>query len=221
MTSIGSRKYGDPCGVARSLNVLGDRWALLIVRDLLLGPKRFKDLQDGLQDAGPNVLTQRLADLADAHVVGRRRLPPPADVWVYELTERGQALEPVLIHLGRWGSDLPYRSDRRILGTDSLVLGMKASFDSHPAVDLAGTYELWIGADVFTIHLDRTALSAKRATVAGPQAVIHTDSETLTRIVMDGLAPQDAIARGKLVIEGGQAARAEALLELAAGNRPR
>jgi DNA-binding HxlR family transcriptional regulator len=98
------RTYGDPCGIARALDVVGERWALLVVRELLLGPKRFTDLRTGLPGASQNVLAQRLRELEQARVVRRRRLPPPARIWVYELTEWGLELEPVVLALGRWGS---------------------------------------------------------------------------------------------------------------------
>src|SRR3954452_10567314 len=100
----GKRTYGDRCGIARALDAVGERWALLVVRELLLGPKRFTDLRAGLPTLGPDVLAQRLRDLEAAGIVARRTLPPPAGSRVYELTERGQELEPVLLALGRWGS---------------------------------------------------------------------------------------------------------------------
>src|SRR5581483_3949013 len=98
------RSYADPCGIARALDVIGERWALLVVRELMLGPRRFGQLRDGLPDTSPNVLSQRLRELEDDGVVRRQLLPPPASVVVYELTERGQSLGPVLMELGRWGS---------------------------------------------------------------------------------------------------------------------
>src|SRR4051794_31511717 len=99
-----SRTYGDRCGVARALDVVGERWALLVVRELLLGAKRFTDLRGGLPRVSPDVLAQRLRELEDAGIVQRRTLPPPAASKVYELTPRGAELEPVVIALGRWGA---------------------------------------------------------------------------------------------------------------------
>ena len=90
------RSYGDSCGIARGLDLAGERWALLVVRELLLGPKRFTDLRDGLPNVSPDVLAQRLRELEQSGVVRRRKLPPPAGARVYELTERGAELEPVL-----------------------------------------------------------------------------------------------------------------------------
>ena len=103
----GNRSYGGQCGVARSLDVIGERWALLIVRELLVGPKRFNDLLAGLPGASPNVISQRLRELTGHGVICQRELPPPARVHVYELTDWGRELEPVILHLGRWGDRAP------------------------------------------------------------------------------------------------------------------
>lgn len=210
----GQRRYGDPCGVARSLDVLGDRWALLVIRDLLPGPKRFTDLLQGLTGASPNMITQRLSDLTDAGVVRRRKLPAPAGVWAYELTGRGRDLEPVLLHLGRWGSRLPHQSNRRVLGHDSLVLGLKATWDPGRGASLNGSYELWIDREAFTLTVEGTALSVARGPATRPDAVIRTDSQALTEIVTRHLPVHAAIASGKLTISGETAAasRAAALI---------
>jgi len=210
----GQRCYGDPCGVARSLDVLAGRWALLVVRDLLPGPKRFTDLLGGLPGASPNMITQRLSDLTASGVVRRRRLPPPAEVWVYELTDKGRELEPVLLHLGRWGAGLPYQSQRRILGHDSLVLSLKTAWDPSRAASLAGAYELWIDHEVFALRVQGRALTATRGPATGPHAVIRTDAQTLTAVVTGQLPVHTARAGGKLAIEGSHTAisRAAALL---------
>src|SRR5215210_5774175 len=105
------RTYGDRCGVARALDLVGERWALLVVRELVLGPKRFTDLRAGLPRLSTDVLAQRLRELEAAGVVRRRKLPPPSGARVYELTEWGQDLEPLVIGLGRWGSRAPFPPD--------------------------------------------------------------------------------------------------------------
>src|SRR3954452_21679463 len=94
------RTYGDGCGIAHALDLVGERWALLVVRELLLGPKRFTDLRDGLPNVSPNVLAQRLRELEDGAIVRRRKLPPPAASSIYELTEWGQELKPIALSLG-------------------------------------------------------------------------------------------------------------------------
>ncbi len=106
------RTYGDRCGVARALDVIGERWALLVVRELVLGPKRFSDLRAGLRGVAPDVLSQRLRELEGAGVLRRATLPPPSGARVYELTEWGQELEPLVLGLGRWGSRAPFPAAR-------------------------------------------------------------------------------------------------------------
>ena len=118
------RSYRDLCGIARALDVVGERWALLVVRELMFGPKRFADLHRGLPGLSQNVLTQRLRDLEDSQVLVRRRALPPAAGLIYELTDHGRELEPVLLALGRWGSPLtqydiapvlkPNRNDKNV-----------------------------------------------------------------------------------------------------------
>src|SRR5581483_9334704 len=142
------RTYGDPCGIARALDLVGERWALLLVRELLLGPKRFTDLREGLPGASPNVLAQRLRDLEAGGVLQRRRLGPPASVQVYELTGWGRDLEPVLLELGRWGRRSPVKRTGA-LGVDALLVALKTTFDPASAPRTARPYQLRIGDDRF------------------------------------------------------------------------
>src|SRR5918999_3558389 len=135
------RTYGDMCGIARALDVVGERWALLVVRELILGPKRFTDLRTGLPNVGPDVLAQRLRELEAAGLLQRRTLPPPAGSRVYELTERGRALEPVLVELGRWGTFAPVPAGDPPLGIDPTMIALRTLFDAGDAGDVAGTYE--------------------------------------------------------------------------------
>src|SRR5256885_1932106 len=123
-----TRTYGDRCGVARALDLVGERWALLAVRELLLGPKRFTDLRVGLPHVSPDVLSQRLRELERAGVVRRRKLPPPAGSRVYELTDWGHELEPVVIQLGRWGSRAPFPPRDAKIGVDSFVIALMTQF---------------------------------------------------------------------------------------------
>src|SRR4051812_26753827 len=151
------RKYGQGCGTAYALDLVGDRWALLVVRELVLGPKRFSDLRDGLPGIGPNVLSQRLKELEQVGVLRRRVLPPPAASTVYELTEWGAELEDVVVRLGRWGArspDMPRDAETR---PDWLVLGMRAVYDpdDEPVPTL---YELHLGDEVFWARVDDGSL---------------------------------------------------------------
>ena len=127
-----ARRYDDPCGIARALDAVGDRWALLVVRELIFGPKRFLQLRQGLRGVSPNVLSQRLRDLEAAGVVRRCMLGPPAEVAVYELTASGRALEPVLLELGRWGSRQPMMAAGE-LSVSALLIALKTVFDPAAA----------------------------------------------------------------------------------------
>ena len=173
-----NRSYEDPCGVARALDVVGERWALLIVREVLLGPKRFTDLHVGLGSISQNVLSQRLRELEQAGIVRRIRLGPPARVSAYELTERGAALEPVLIELGRWGRQMPLPEGGE-LSIDAFLLALKTTFDAARAP--AGRIELQIGDDLVTAEVADGRLVLRRGPgptaegrVAGPLAVLRS-----------------------------------------------
>ena len=124
-----ARTYGDRCGVARALDLVGERWALLVVRELLLGPKRFTDLRAGLPQVGPDVLSQRLRELEAAGLVSRRTLAPPSAARVYELTERGRELEPVILELGRFGSVAPFPDGDATFGPDALAIALKTLYE--------------------------------------------------------------------------------------------
>src|SRR3954453_9039810 len=128
------RSYGDSCGIARALDLVGERWALLVVRELVLGPKRFTDLREGLVHLSPDVLSQRLRELESAGIVRRRKLPPPAAARVYELTEWGRGVGPVLVALGRWGSRSSLPPEPPALGVDAVAVALKTMFDPAAAV---------------------------------------------------------------------------------------
>jgi DNA-binding HxlR family transcriptional regulator len=130
------RTYCDGCAAAPALDLVDERWALLAVRELLLGSNRFTDLRAGLPGASPNVLAQRLRTLERVGVVRCRKLPPPAASRVYELTEWGMELEPINTHLGRWGARFPSRSRDVEVGIDSRVLFFRTMFDPLAAKNL-------------------------------------------------------------------------------------
>ncbi|WP_212735100.1 winged helix-turn-helix transcriptional regulator [Herbidospora galbida] len=203
----GRRSYGDSCGLARGFDVIGERWAVLVVRDLLLGPKRFGDLLSGLPGVSPNVLSQRLRDLADHGVVRRVDLGPPTRVHLYELTEWGRELEPILLQLGRWGSQAPSPPDRP-LGIDSLLLSVKTLFDVTRAAELRGRYELRIDEDVYVTEVTENALLIDRRTPPGPpDAVLTTDLATLRNVCERRITVDDAARSGLLHLAGDEPAR--------------
>jgi DNA-binding HxlR family transcriptional regulator len=177
----GLRSYGDPCGIARALDVVGERWALLIVRELLLGPKRFTDLKSGLAAASPNVLSQRLRELEAAGVVQRRK----SGGAFYELTDWGRELHPILLQLGRWGarSAEPPTGE---LSVDALMVALEATFVPQNAAELRASYELRLGEERFFVDVDRGTLTIARGSPRKPDAIIATDPATLRALVFGG-----------------------------------
>src|ERR1700722_14158038 len=144
---MSTRRYDDPCGIARALDAVGERWALLVVRELIFGPKRFSQLRDGLHGVSPNVLSQRLRDLEEGGILRRDALDPPAAVAVYELTARGLALEPILLALGRWGSREPLPAAGQ-LSASAVLLALKTVF-APTADDDDASFALRIDGDWF------------------------------------------------------------------------
>jgi DNA-binding HxlR family transcriptional regulator len=177
------RTYGDRCGIARALDVVGERWALLVVRELLLGPKRFTDLRSGLPHLSPDVLSQRLRELEQAGLVSRRTLAPPAGSRVYELTDRGQQLEPVLLTLGRWGSRVPFPQNAEQLTPDAFVLALKTLFEAAAADGLEDTYLLRIGQDSFALRVVDGRLDVSRDGHVDPDATIESDTGSLAAVL--------------------------------------
>ena len=199
------RTYGDPCGVARALDAVGERWALLVVRELLLGPKRFTDLHRGLGGASQNVLSQRLRELEAAGVVRKRKLGPPAGAWVYELTERGAELEPILVELGRWGRDRAIATDAE-LSVDALMLALRTTFDPATAGDLEATIDLRLDDDRFEVAVADGRLAVTRGSAEDADATIQTDAPTLRDLAFGRRRLGEATAAGAVRVEGDSAA---------------
>ena len=199
------RRYGDRCGIARALDIVGDRWALLVVRELIFGPKRFLQLRHGLHGISPNVLSQRLRDLEDAGLVRHEMLEPPASVAVYELTARGRALEPVLLELGRWGSQEPVTTARE-LSVSALLLALKTVFDPAAAADAAYALRVdgqWFGLTVAGRSIDITPGQPQQPTVT-----FDTDAATL-RAVAFGREPVAVYRQAAVALGRGDRAAAE------------
>jgi DNA-binding HxlR family transcriptional regulator len=196
------RSYDDGCAAAHALDLVGERWALLVVRELLLGSKRFTDLRAGLPYASPNVLSQRLRELEGAGVVWRRKLPPPAASRVYELSDWSKELEPVIVSLGRWGARSPFRPRDARLGVDSLILSFRTMFDPLAAEDLRASYELGLGEERFRAEITDGTFEIERGSADRPDATIETDSATLATLVYEGRDLAEALRLGKLKIEG-------------------
>jgi DNA-binding HxlR family transcriptional regulator/putative sterol carrier protein len=198
------RRYQDGCAAAHGLDLVGERWALLVVRELLLGPKRFTDLRAGLAGISPNVLTQRLEDLERTAIVRRRKLPPPAAAWVYELTEWGLELEPVVTALGRWAARSPVLP-QGVLNVDSLILSLRTMFSAEAAAGLSGTIELRIGREHFRARIRRGRMELIRGSAHQPDAVIEGEADALAAVTYGGRTLAAALRAGDLAVEGDKA----------------
>lgn len=199
------RSYGEACRFAYALDLVGERWALLVVRELLLGPKRFTDLRVGLPHASPNILSERLRELEASGVVRRRELPPPAATHVYELTEWGAELEPIVTRLGAWGARSPVPPESLEIGPDSIVLALRSLFDPARADGLEGTYGLRVAGDAYTVHIAAGELELERGEAEDPAvAIAAPDAATLAAVLTDQLPLAQALASGAVEVEGGK-----------------
>jgi DNA-binding HxlR family transcriptional regulator/putative sterol carrier protein len=198
------RSYNQHCPVARGLDVVGERWTLLIIRDLLVGPKRYKDLLRGSPGIGTNLLATRLRELEQLGIVRRRVLPPPAASAVYELTEAGQALEPIIMAMGRWTMRFlgaPRETD--VILPSAYVLGLRARFRPEVAVGLTATYELRVLDQVFEVRIeDGRCMTREGLPSGGADVVITTDMPTLHEVMSGRLPPDRALASGRLTLKG-------------------
>ncbi|MBB3732977.1 winged helix-turn-helix transcriptional regulator [Nonomuraea dietziae] len=198
------RRYDDGCGVALAMDVLGERWTMLIIRDLLLGPQRFVDLQAGLPDISPNVLSHRLRELQESGVLQRRTLPPPAASRVYELTDWGAELAPIVSALGLWGSRTPIMPRTGEMRANSLMLSLRSTFSPSDEPDWSANYEIRIGADIFAVRVISGRLTEMaRGQAAGPaDAAIITDHKTLGLLVNHEEDLETSVGSGRMTLAG-------------------
>ena len=201
-----TRTYGDACGMARALDVVGERWALMTVRELLLGPKRFTDLRTGLPHASPNILSQRLRELEQAGLVRRRKLPPPAASHVYELTDRGMELTPVLDALGTWGARLPLPGPDASMSFDAHILSFRTLFDPALAEGFETGVELRLGERTFRAVVAAGQFEIVAGELPSPDAVISSDAGTVLAVAHGRASLADAEGAGLLEITGDRAA---------------
>ena len=195
------RSYNDPCGLARALDMVGERWALLVVRELLLGPKRFRDLARGLTGMSENVLSARLGELEDARIVRRRTLGPPVSARVYELTDYGAELELALLALARWGSRIPTTVDGE-LSTDALMLALKTTFVPGRARGFSARIELQLPPEVYKAEVSDGLFNVQRGAAAQPTAILSTDPATLGALTLGGRRLETALAVGDASLQG-------------------
>jgi len=201
----GKRRYDDPCGIARALDVVGERWALLVVRELVLGPKRFTDLRTGLPGVSTDVLAQRLRQLEQGGVLRPVTLPPPGATRAYELTDRGHELEPVLHALGRWGSREALPATDREMTVDAFAVALSTVFDPERADGLDAVVALEIGDDQLVARVRDGRLMMRRGRAESPDKVLGADLAHLREVLWRGRPLRDAERDGAVCVTGSRA----------------
>lgn len=212
------RTYNQYCATARTLDIVGERWTLLLVRELLTGPKRFGDLQASLRGLGSGLLAARLKHLEREGLARKITLPPPARTPAYALTEAGEDLGPAVLALARWGLKWAMGEPRE---TDTFhpgwaVLGLRACFDPAAAAGLRAVYEFHVGDEVFHARVDDGTVETLHGPAQHPDATITVDEDALVRLTSQGLAFSDALASGEATAAGDEEAlrRLEGLFNL-------
>jgi DNA-binding HxlR family transcriptional regulator len=199
---VARRSYGQYCGLVRAVDMVGERWALLIIRDLFVGPRRFTDLRNGLPRIPTNILSARLRELEAAGVVHRRVLPRPSGSMVYELTAYGRELEGVVLALGRWGAKaLGEPKPGEIITCDSITIAMRSLFRAEEAADVAVAYELRLGDVVLGVRVDKGGLDVTEGGLEGADLVIET-GPAIRALLAGEIAPGAAIADGTVHVTG-------------------
>lgn len=213
-----SRSYHDACPIARALDVIGERWALLVVRELLFGPQRFSDLRRALAGASSNLVADRLRELQERGVVGRHRLPPPASAWVYTLTDAGRRLEPILLAMGEWGAHVPPPPGPTTLSAASVLLYLRTT--SRPAADAPpASLRLDLDGAVWTVNVADGNIDIQSGATGPGDAQLTTTPATFLAL-LEHPERLETITDGSVVV-GGDVPAWRRVLESVAGGKPR
>lgn len=203
-TLVPVRSYNQWCSLAKALDVVGERWSLLVVRELLDGPKRYTDLREGIPGIATDVLAARLKDLEDDGIIERRTLPPPAASKVYELTELGLGLGPAVAALSRWGSHLlGPKTDDEAFRPHWLVLGLRGMLRADRAADVSLDVDFdLLSGDIVRVRVDGGRLTHVPAPETDASVLVHADLPTLSAIADGSLPVATATADGRFAIDG-------------------
>jgi DNA-binding HxlR family transcriptional regulator len=200
------RGYRQGCGIARGLDLIGERWALLVVRELLLGPKRFTDLRAALPGVSPNALTDRLRELTQAGVLRRRQLPPPAASWIYELTDWGNELEPIVLGLGTWALGSPPTEQDNFVSVDSLMLAIRTYYAGTDPQAAPAVIHVTLMDDgnrqAFGVWLDSMTADVRHDVPTKPDATITTDTATMLAALGDEARLSAALKTKAMTVDG-------------------
>jgi len=198
------KSYNQYCGLAYALDIIGERWTLLIIRELIAGPRRFTDLMAGLPGISTNLLSERLKRLEQQGILSRHTLPPPAGSTVYELTSLGQALEKTLLELGKWGSQFvpPSAEGATLLNVGSYALTLRTFFRPEQAQGVNETYELRIDHEVLQVQIKEGEIHVHQGETRTADAIFQTDMPTYLGLLQRRIQPDEAVSKGLIRIEG-------------------
>ena len=202
---ITKRGYADACGMAHALELVGERWALIVLRELLLGPKRFGELRADIPGISANVLTQRLDGLEANGLVIRRRLPPPASAQVYELTPWGYEVEPIGQVLGRWAARSPLHDPTAPISAVSVLLSLRTMLDGARAAGIDARIGFRFGDHAYLGHLTPAGFPIVRGIAVGADVTFAGEARALAGAVYGGVPLAALEAAGALAIEGDRA----------------
>ncbi|MFI6246922.1 winged helix-turn-helix transcriptional regulator [Streptomyces sp. NPDC051016] len=202
------RTYNQYCATARTLDLVGERWTLLLIRELLTGPKRYGDLQASLRGLGTGLLAARLKHLEREGLAHKVTLPPPARTPAYALTPAGEELGPAILELARWGLKwaMGERRDAEAFHPGWAVLGLRACFDPEAAAGLRTVYEFRIDDEVFHARIDDGTVEAVHGPAQYPDATVTMSEESFVRLTGQGLTFAEAVETGVASADGDQEA---------------
>ncbi|HEY0625381.1 MAG TPA: winged helix-turn-helix transcriptional regulator [Allosphingosinicella sp.] len=196
------RRYDDACGTAHGLELIGERWALLVMRELMLGPKRFSDIRADLPGISANVLTQRLEGLEASGLLTRKKLPPPANTQVYELTEWGYEAEPIVQTLGRWAARSPAHDPTLPISASSIMLSFRTMFDAERAKGFAARIGFRLGSESFVADIRDGSFKSGRGDPDGADVIFTGAPQALAAAVYGEMSFDELAAAGALMVEG-------------------
>jgi DNA-binding HxlR family transcriptional regulator len=202
LKELGKRSYDDGCAMAHALDLVGERWALLVIRELMLGPKRFTDLRASLPGISANVLTQRLEELEALSILERRKLPPPIATWVYRLTPWGQELEPIVQSFGKWAARSPHMPEGAHMSVNSVVLSFRTMFNADVAGDFRTRLQLNLSGEPFQVTIADGEFEILRGEIGQPDATLDGSSDAIAALVYGGTDLDEAVRAGELQVSG-------------------
>lgn len=199
---VGRRWYDDACGTALALEFVGERWTLLIIRELLLGPRRFSEIRAGLPGLSANVLTQRLQGLEAADILTREKLPPPASVHVYALTPWGYEAEPIVMALGRWALRSPAHDPSLPFSRVSLMLALRMMVHPARAAGFAGAIGFRLGDESYLVRIVDGSVVVARGGIERADAVLTGEPNAFLPAVFGTVPLPAVVAGGRLAVSG-------------------